>query len=67
MTKYIYLFYRTGGINPSFAQELHRIHIESVVDDALKAANLSVADLDAIAVTNRPGKIIGLLKVESSP
>lgn len=33
------------------------MHIESVVDDALREANLSVADLDAIAVTNRPGKL----------
>lgn len=31
------------------------MYIESVVDDALKEANLSVDNLDAIAVTNRPG------------
>lgn len=49
--------FRTGGINPNFAQELHRMHIESVVDDALNEANVSIADVDAIAVTNRPGKI----------
>lgn len=51
-------FSRTGGINPNFAQELHRMYIESVVDDALKEANLSVDNLDAIAVTNRPGNRI---------
>lgn len=35
------------------------MHIESVVDDALKGTNLSMTDLDAIAVTNRPGKLTG--------
>lgn len=51
-------FHRTGGINPIFAQELHRQHIDRVVDGALKDANLSAADVDAIAVTNRPGEDI---------
>lgn len=58
--KLIYLLFefpRTGGINPNFAQELHRMYIESVVDDALNEANLSVDNLDAIAVTSRPGMI----------
>lgn len=32
------------------------MYIEGVVDGALKDANFSVNDLDAIAVTNRPGK-----------
>lgn len=34
---------------------MHRMYIESVVDDALKEANLSMENIDAIAVTNRPG------------
>lgn len=49
--------YRNGGIDPNFAQELHRLHIENVVTEALQGANLTVADVDAIAVTNRPGKL----------
>lgn len=49
------LIQRTGGINPIFAQELHRLHIENVATKALQQANLTVADVDAIAVTNRPG------------
>lgn len=37
------------------AADLHRQNIEKVVSKALSAANLEVNDLDAIAVTNRPG------------
>lgn len=32
------------------------MNIESVVTEALNAANMKVADVDAIAVTNRPGE-----------
>ncbi|XP_055326041.1 tRNA N6-adenosine threonylcarbamoyltransferase, mitochondrial-like, partial [Sitodiplosis mosellana] len=46
---------RNGGINPNFAQELHRLHIENVVTEALQGANFTVNDVDGIAVTNRPG------------
>ncbi|XP_031637954.1 probable tRNA N6-adenosine threonylcarbamoyltransferase, mitochondrial [Contarinia nasturtii] len=46
---------RAGGINPIFAQELHRLHIEDVVTEALEGANMKVTDVDAIAVTNEPG------------
>lgn len=44
-----------GGIIPPVAQAGHRQHIERVVTESLRQANVSVADLDAIAVTNRPG------------
>lgn len=40
-----------------FANELHREHIEGVVARALNDAKLSVSDVDAVAVTNRPGII----------
>lgn len=46
---------RNGGINPNFAQELHRLHIEDVVTEALQGANMTANDVDGIAVTNRPG------------
>lgn len=42
------------------AQEFHRQHIECVVQEALSMANLLVDDLDAIAVTSRPGILMSL-------
>ncbi|CAG0895029.1 unnamed protein product [Cyprideis torosa] len=45
-----------GGIIPPIAKDLHASHIEGVVNEAMRAANLNFQDLDAIAVTNRPGK-----------
>lgn len=36
------------------------MHIEGVVDAALEQANLAVSDVDAIAVTNRPGMSVNL-------
>lgn len=51
------LEYRNGGIDPAFAQEIHRANIENVVNESLVKANMTVADVDAIAVTNRPGNI----------
>lgn len=44
-----------GGVLPPFAQDFHRKHIEPVVEESLKRANVNFEDLDAIAVTNRPG------------
>lgn len=52
---------KNGGIIPPLAADLHREHIKSVVDLALEKSNISVADLDAIAVTNRPGLPLSLL------
>lgn len=34
---------------------MHRENIERVANEALANANISIADVDAIAVTNRPG------------
>lgn len=50
-----------GGIIPPVAQEFHRDHIENVVQRTLEQANMSCGDLDAIAVTNRPGLPLSLL------
>ncbi|XP_031637987.1 probable tRNA N6-adenosine threonylcarbamoyltransferase, mitochondrial [Contarinia nasturtii] len=52
---------KCGGINPPIAQEFHRLHIEDVVTEALKGANMKVTDVDAIAVTSRPGILMSLL------
>lgn len=58
----MYSQFRYGGINPPMAQEFHRQHIECVVNEALSVANLNVADdVDAIAVTNRPGILLSLI------
>lgn len=62
MLYYIQIFYfRNGGIIPPIAQDLHRQHIERVVSETFTAANLSIQDVDAIAVTNRPGLSLSLL------
>ncbi|CAG9814059.1 unnamed protein product [Phaedon cochleariae] len=47
-----------GGIIPPIAKDLHRKHIENVVDEAVALANLSFDDIDAIATTVKPGKLI---------
>lgn len=44
-----------GGILPPIAMDFHRENIERIVQESLESANVSVDDLDAIAVTNRPG------------
>lgn len=43
------------------AQEFHRQHIECVLNETLLRANLTVADVDAIAVTTRPGLLLSLV------
>lgn len=52
---------RFGGIMPVMAKELHNRNIQSVVSTALKNAELNVQDVDAIAVTSKPGLIMSLL------
>ncbi|XP_053374102.1 tRNA N6-adenosine threonylcarbamoyltransferase, mitochondrial-like [Mercenaria mercenaria] len=44
-----------GGVLPSHAKTIHRAHIERVVQDALDQANIKVKELDAVAVTVKPG------------
>lgn len=46
---------------------MHRENIERVVDETLQAAQMSVEDVDAIAVTNRPGKTKILLNTFQNP
>lgn len=50
-----------GGVVPEVASRNHLEQIDVVIQDALKKANVTGPDLDAIAVTNRPGLIGALL------
>ncbi|CAG9838681.1 unnamed protein product [Diabrotica balteata] len=50
-----------GGIIPPIAQDLHRKNIEKVVTKAIQNANISFADIDAIATTVKPGLPLSLL------
>ncbi len=50
-----------GGVVPEVASRNHLEQIEPVIKDALKDAKVSYEDIDAIAVTNRPGLIGALL------
>lgn len=51
---------RNGGIIPPVAQELHRKYIEPVVEETLKSASLTMNDIDAIALTVKPGLPLSL-------
>lgn len=51
---------KLGGVNPLMAHELHRENIEVAVSEALHKANKSVKDVDAIAVTTKPGLLVSL-------
>lgn len=51
---------RYGGVNPLVARDLHRDNIESVVKTSLQNARLNMDDIDAIAVTIKPGLLISL-------
>lgn len=44
-----------GGILPHIAKELHKQHINEVIETALSQSGVQAKDLDAIAVTTRPG------------
>ena len=50
-----------GGVVPEVASRNHLEPIDPVIHDALQKARVATADLDAIAVTNRPGLIGALL------
>jgi len=52
---------RYGGVVPEIASRAHLERISPVVAEALETANIGFADLDAIAVGNRPGLIGSLL------
>ena len=49
-----------GGIIPPIARDLHAQNIDGVVKTALKNAKLQGAQLDAIAVTVKPGLPLSL-------
>jgi N6-L-threonylcarbamoyladenine synthase len=51
-----------GGVVPEIASRAHTERITRVVERAVQAAGITLADLDAIAVTNRPG-LVGSLMV----
>ncbi len=50
-----------GGVVPEIASRNHLIKISDVVDNALKSANCTFDDIDAIAVTKGPGLVGALL------
>lgn len=50
-----------GGVVPEIASRKHMENIVNVVDEALKEADMTINDLDAIAVTNGPGLVGALL------
>ena len=51
-----------GGVMPEVASRLHIENISIVINEALEKANVTMDDIDAIAVTSGPG-LIGALHV----
>jgi len=52
---------RYGGVVPEIASRAHLENIQPAIAAALDEANITLADLDAVAVGNRPGLIGSLL------
>jgi N6-L-threonylcarbamoyladenine synthase len=50
-----------GGIVPEIASRNHTHHLMPLVDEALKRAGVSLADIDGFAVTSKPGLVGSLL------
>ncbi len=50
-----------GGVVPELASRKHVENIDAVVGMAIKAADLTIADIDGVAVTQGPGLIGALL------
>lgn len=50
-----------GGVVPELASQEHLNKIEPIVNEALTRANVGLADIDAIAVTQGPGLVGSLL------
>ena len=48
-----------GGVVPEIASRKHIQNIDAVVEEALKSANVTIDDIDAIAVTYGPGLVGG--------
>ena len=59
---------KTGGINPTEAKEHHIRIADSVIDDALKQADISLNDIDLISFSQGPGLppclIVGMNKAK---
>jgi len=55
------LHQRFGGVVPEIASRAHVERILPVIDEALRKANLKLADLDAVAVATTPGLAGSLL------
>ncbi|MBV8187406.1 MAG: tRNA (adenosine(37)-N6)-threonylcarbamoyltransferase complex transferase subunit TsaD [Alphaproteobacteria bacterium] len=52
---------RFGGVVPEIAARAHLERIDGLIEDALRTANLGLADLDGIAATAGPGLIGGVM------
>lgn len=52
---------RYGGVVPEIASRLHTENITLVLEDALTKANMKIDDMDAIAVSYKPGLLGSLL------
>ena len=50
-----------GGVVPEIASRAHIERLDSVIEEALSEAGCAQADVDAVAVTNRPGLVGALL------
>ncbi|HMQ05344.1 MAG TPA: tRNA (adenosine(37)-N6)-threonylcarbamoyltransferase complex transferase subunit TsaD [Pyrinomonadaceae bacterium] len=50
-----------GGVVPEIASREHLVRIDTIVDEALRKANVVVEKIDAVAVTQGPGLIGSLL------
>ena len=50
-----------GGVVPEIASRAHMEACDRVVDEALRAAGMELADVDALAVTKGPGLVGALL------
>jgi N6-L-threonylcarbamoyladenine synthase len=55
------LHQRFGGVVPEIASRAHVERILPVIDEALRKANITLADLSAVAVANTPGLAGSLL------
>ena len=55
------LHQKFGGVVPEIASRAHLENLLPVIDETLRRANVSLADLDAIAVANMPGLAGSLL------
>ncbi len=50
-----------GGVVPEIAARAHLVHIESILQQTLAQAHITLDDLDGIAATGGPGLIGGLI------